>query len=203
MARSTTRWHVLGSVVCARDWTPTIIPLGVLRSSQMCSPWESVTVGAWLGTSCWSYFPSWALRSIPMEAEVRRNIYIYFFFLRGEFVSRPLFAPCKKLFLFNVLVLVLSIVKKGLQRLLPPPKGVWWSEYRSCNEYIWLQILKKSMSPFFNRCYFSCFRLVHQQWKADNPLLESSSPRIVAWFITEPKEENLSAPPLKWCWIPL
>lgn len=59
-----------------------------------------------------------------MEAEVRRNIYIYIFFLRGEFVSRPLFAPCKKLFLFNVLVLMLSIVKKGLQRLLPPPKGV-------------------------------------------------------------------------------
>lgn len=182
MARSKGRWHVLGSVVCAMDWTPTIIPLGVLRSSQMCSPWESVMVGAWLGTSCWSCFPSRALRSIPVEAEVRRNI--FFFPPHGEFVSRPLFAPSKKLFLFNVLVLMLSIAKKGLQRLLPPPKGVWWSKYRSCNEYIWLQILKKSMSPFFNRCYFSCFRLVHQHWKVDNPLLESSSPLIVTWFIT-------------------
>lgn len=57
-----------------------------------------------------------------MEAEVRRNIYS--FSPHGVVVSRPLFAPCKKLFLFNVLVLVLSIAKKGLQRLLPPPKGV-------------------------------------------------------------------------------
>lgn len=88
------------------------------------------------------------LSSVPTWAEVSGNL----FSMVCLFLSP--FAHCEQLFWFSFFILVFflysdaSHCQRGSAEISAVSKGVWWSKYRSYNEYVLLQISKKSMSPF-------------------------------------------------------
>lgn len=131
--------------------SPCHLPLEIL--SQICSSWEvqwswkgdgDFEQGrTWLVTSHWPHSPSWVwdLGHIPMQAAVSRMPF-----------PTVCLSPGPTLLLGNtfsgfLFVLTLGSADKVLQRFLPSLKWVWLRKYKSYNEYVLLEILKKPMSP--------------------------------------------------------